>query len=541
LRLEQQPLPDIKAKTNTETMKAWVVANSIKNVMYDPSTKAITSDKFDPVTDTGIGDTIAGSLNYSNPLALLGAPNRIAYMNTTGSGPVKIAAGSFKVGESYIIASVGTTDYTSIGATNNTIGTTFTATGPGTGTGTASRIDLPPPVKYRLTVRRDGGDGNGQVTSDPVGISFDPGQVGTYFDYTAETSITLTATPNAYTSAWGGWLGDLNTVFVDPMATSVTLKMNQDRAITATFNSTTGPILPAGQLISEGCVPGTYMHREVRAVGGLAHLTYNVDTPNSTQCGFVPGPGITEINYNEARDGDFTSFVLSGQFVGWIGDITIDNLKISAGTKAGFIANTQLMAKIDAIPDYIESLGYGLRRRGGVARTALIDYLIDNLLVATIDDINDLVDNYIGSTVAMLALPDGKLVSSSNALIIIDNDKLYSRASTASAQAQFQIKKSQVSASVSDSIRLICDNIREWSFGWPYEGDIYGYTISESQLAEVEVKLNEVIDELFVLISSVSDQVDLYGFMDKNTAPAAPPTAPIIVDIAITDVTGGTQ
>jgi hypothetical protein len=61
-------------------------------------------------------------------------------------------------------------------------------------------------------------------------------------------------------------------------------------------------------------------------------------------------------------------------------------------------------------------------------------------------------------------------------------------------------------------------------------------------LAEVEVKLNEAVDELFVLISSISDQVDLYGFMDKTTAPAAPPTAPIIVDIAITNVTsGGTQ
>jgi hypothetical protein len=539
LRLEQQPLPNIKAKTNTETMKAWVVANSIKDQIFDNSKKLRIATAFDPVTKVGAGDAIPGSANYSARLALHGAPNRIAYMNTTGQGPVKIVAGSFKVGESYIIASVGTTDYTSIGATNNTIGTTFTATGPGTGTGTASRIDLPPPVKYRLTVRRDGGDGNGQVTSDPVGVSFNVNQVGTYFDYTSETSVTLTATPNAADSAWGGWLGDLNTVVVDPMSTSITVKMNQDRAITATFYLTTGPNLPADQLISEGCVPGTYMHREVRAVGGPAHLTYNVDTPNSAQCGYVPGTGITEINYNEARDGDFTSFVLSGQFVGWIGDITADNLKISDAAKAIHIANTQLLAKIDAIPDYIVSVGYGFI---GANRTALIDYLIDNLLVATIDDINELVDNYVGSTVAMLALPDGKLVSSSNALIITDNDKLYSRASTASAQAQFQIKKSQVSASVSDSIRLIRDNIREWSFNWPYEGDMFGVYMPESELAEVEVKLNEVIDELFVLISSVSDQVDLYGFMDKTTAPAAPPVAPIVVDIAITNVTsGGTQ
>jgi subtilisin family serine protease len=539
LRLEQQPLPNIKAKTNTETMKAWVVANSIKDQIFDNSKKLKIATEFDPITKTGAGDAILGSANYSARLALHGAPNRIAYMNTTGQDPTKIIAGSFKVGESYIIASVGTTDYTLIGATNNTVGTTFIATGPGTGTGTASRIDLPPPVKYRLTVRRDGGDGNGQVTSDPVGISFGVNQMQTYFDYTPETMVTLTAIQSAADSVWSGWLGDLNTIFVDPMATSVTIKMDQDRLINATFTLRSYQVLPAGQLISQGCVPGTYLHREVRAVGGPAYLTYNVDTPNSTQCGYVPGVGITEINYNEARDGDFTNFLLSGQFVGWVGDITSDNLKISVGTKANFIANTQLMAKIDAIPDYIVSVGYGFY---GSNRIALIEYLIDNLLVNTIDGINDLVDNYVGSTVAMLALPGGKLVSSNNALIITDNDKLYSRATTPSAQAQFQIKKSQVADSVGDSIRLIRDNIREWSYNWPYEGDMLGVYMPESELAEVEVKLNEAVDELFVLVSSILDQVDLYGFMDKTTAPALPPTAPMIVDIAITNITsGGTQ
>jgi hypothetical protein len=46
-------------------------------------------------------------------------------------------AGSFVVGTTYVIATVGNTDFTLIGAINNDIGTVFTATGPGTGTGTA--------------------------------------------------------------------------------------------------------------------------------------------------------------------------------------------------------------------------------------------------------------------------------------------------------------------------------------------------------------------------------------------------------------------
>jgi hypothetical protein len=51
-----------------------------------------------------------------------------------------INAGSFVVGKSYTIRSVGTTDYTLIGAIDNTVGVLFTATGVGSGTGVA--IDM---------------------------------------------------------------------------------------------------------------------------------------------------------------------------------------------------------------------------------------------------------------------------------------------------------------------------------------------------------------------------------------------------------------
>jgi len=48
-----------------------------------------------------------------------------------------VAAGSFIAGKIYRITSVGTTNFTLIGATSNTIGTHFIATGVGSGTGTA--------------------------------------------------------------------------------------------------------------------------------------------------------------------------------------------------------------------------------------------------------------------------------------------------------------------------------------------------------------------------------------------------------------------
>ena len=48
-----------------------------------------------------------------------------------------ITAGSFVVGKTYVINSIGNTNFTLIGAASNTIGVIFTATGVGTGTGTA--------------------------------------------------------------------------------------------------------------------------------------------------------------------------------------------------------------------------------------------------------------------------------------------------------------------------------------------------------------------------------------------------------------------
>lgn len=48
-----------------------------------------------------------------------------------------VTAGAFVVGEEYKILTVGTTNYTLIGASANTVGFYFTATGAGTGTGTA--------------------------------------------------------------------------------------------------------------------------------------------------------------------------------------------------------------------------------------------------------------------------------------------------------------------------------------------------------------------------------------------------------------------
>ena len=57
-----------------------------------------------------------------------------------------VTAGNFVVGVIYAIKSIGTTDFTLIGATSNTVGEVFTATGAGSGTGVAT----PEPVNEIL-------------------------------------------------------------------------------------------------------------------------------------------------------------------------------------------------------------------------------------------------------------------------------------------------------------------------------------------------------------------------------------------------------
>ena len=71
--------------------------------------------------------SIQYNLNYSD----------VIFTCTNEDSASVVTAGSFVSGQTYTIISMGSTDFTSIGATLPAVGKTFTATGSGTGTGTA--------------------------------------------------------------------------------------------------------------------------------------------------------------------------------------------------------------------------------------------------------------------------------------------------------------------------------------------------------------------------------------------------------------------
>ena len=90
-------------------------------------------------TDT----TIAAAATSGTGVALQAvAPNWASanYYSPGNSVEFSETAGSFGLGITYTITSVGSTNFTLIGAASNTVGVIFTATGVGSGTGTASGI-----------------------------------------------------------------------------------------------------------------------------------------------------------------------------------------------------------------------------------------------------------------------------------------------------------------------------------------------------------------------------------------------------------------
>ena len=93
-----------------------------------------------------LSTSVTGNLNVANgvnslSLNVSGSNNTaIGYSALENHTPPVVTAGAFVIATSYTIVSVGTTNFVAIGASANTVGVVFTATGAGSGTGTASTI-----------------------------------------------------------------------------------------------------------------------------------------------------------------------------------------------------------------------------------------------------------------------------------------------------------------------------------------------------------------------------------------------------------------
>jgi hypothetical protein len=111
-----------------------------------------------------------------------------------------ITSGSFISGNTYVIATLGTTDFTLIGASANTVGVEFTATGVGTGTGTATTVTGRATSLSTVLPVTKGGTGNSSVTPNAVFIggttstsaitAIKPSTLGNVLTSTAGSTVT---------------------------------------------------------------------------------------------------------------------------------------------------------------------------------------------------------------------------------------------------------------------------------------------------------------------------------------------------------------
>lgn len=113
------------------------------------SRSAIVGTNTVVVADDGLGTIKFGGADGTNYIE---AVQIRAYVDGTPGQ----TAGTFTNGLSYKILTVGTTDFTLIGAASNTVGVTFTATGAGTGTGTAILTTGDMPGRVVISTTPDG-------------------------------------------------------------------------------------------------------------------------------------------------------------------------------------------------------------------------------------------------------------------------------------------------------------------------------------------------------------------------------------------------
>lgn len=131
-----------------------------------------------------------------NAATWTGTNNAIATIISGLGFGATTTGGAFQVGKLYEIVTVGTTDYTLVGASANTVGVVFRATGAGAGTGTVRAAGEHTDVEGHGRILLSGapvyvGTGNGTLTAISFNYNAEVAEVWT-ITATSATNFTVT-------------------------------------------------------------------------------------------------------------------------------------------------------------------------------------------------------------------------------------------------------------------------------------------------------------------------------------------------------------
>ena len=273
----------------------------------------------------------------------------IAYQNT-------VTAGSFTIGKTYTIQTVGTTSFTSIGASANTVGITFVATGVGSGTGTAYD-----------TLNTGLNPGAGYVPGTYTVTFSAPTITTSGIQYTATGTATIGLGSTAATSTTSSIVSSaLTTVAITDTAgqfscASTTLAVGQTITISGTLGGTgtiTGYANPTTYKISATNGTTTFTLTTtagaaiVTTAGTPTGLTYTLNTTTLTVGGTITGTFRSGLVVVGTGIPTGTMIIGYGTGTGGAGTYVISNYPTSAVSGATTASNTKITATTLSTPGY---------------------------------------------------------------------------------------------------------------------------------------------------------------------------------------------
>ena len=296
-----------------------------------------------------------------------------------------VSAGSFVVGATYTILTVGTTVWTSIGAASNTVGVTFVATGVGSGTGTAT---TKVPNRY---LRSNGTD--------------------TSFDYLNLSDVT-TVTAGSFTIGTAYTVKSLGTTnFVSIGAASTAVVTGSVATTVLTVSAVSSGALAVGTYITgTNVTTGTYIVSLGTGTGGVG--TYNLNQSMTAASTTITGQPLTGTAFVATGIGSGTGTAVLADY---IGSLPVSNGGTGVGSTSALAALIgSLVFPVGAIYSSTvstnpgTSLGFGTWTAFGAGKVLIGNGVSDTITVGSA--INAVVTGSIATTtLTVTAVTSGTL------------------------------------------------------------------------------------------------------------------------------------